>query len=115
MNHRQQSVWMSTIGCVTAPLWLLLVPIIPFLTWLGWNKLNAKPRYVIEYLEKFIARSEGGWDWDDFCSVPLTDPALDEIRERACGLWKPDGLTSGDFEELRALLNEARSLEMQAH
>ena len=111
MSQREQPLWKTVLGCALAPFILLLVPFIPLLTWLGWNKLNAKPSYVIEYLEKFIARTEGDWDWDDFCSIPLTDEALDSIRERACDLWKPDGLGDDDIEQLRTLRDEAKSLE----
>lgn len=110
MEDERQSAWTTLVGCLLAPLALLYVPLIPLLVWFGWNKLNAKPDYVIGYLEKFIARSEGALDWDQFCSVPLTDPRLDAIRKRACRLWKPQGLTGADMWELQTLLAEARQL-----
>lgn len=106
-----QPLWKTLTGCLIAPFAILLIPFIPLLNWFGWNKMNAKPKYVIEYLERFIEGAEGEWDWDDFCSIPLTDPALDDIRERACNLWRPEGLTEADVEQLRRILNEARALE----
>jgi hypothetical protein len=114
IDHRQ-SGWKTALGCLLSPFLLLIVPLIPLLTWFGWNKLNAKPSYVAEYLEKFIAGTEGGWDWDDFCSIPLTDSTLDGIRDQACRLWKPGGLTESDIEHLRGLLDETRSLEGKPH
>jgi len=71
--------------------------------------MRAKPDYVIDYLERFIAGEEGSWDWDDFSSIPLTDPILEDIRQRACdvGPWTAGGV---DLEVLRGLLDETRSL-----
>lgn len=110
MDRDTSSVWQNLLGCLALPFGLLLIPVILVLNLLGLNKLKAKPEYVIDYLEKFIAGEEGGWDWDDFCSIPLTDPRLDDIRERACRFGSPSPLTEEDREELRRLLDEARAL-----
>jgi hypothetical protein len=84
--------------------------VIPVLNLLGLNKLKAKPEYVINYLEKFIAGAEGDWDWDDFSSIPLTDPKLESIRQRACdvGPWTAGGVDHSVLEQLR---EEARALQ----
>ncbi len=109
-----QPVWKMALGCLIAPFALLVAPFIPLLNWLGWNKLNAKPDYVVGYLEEFVAGSEGGWDWDDFCSIPLTDPRLEDIRERACelGPWARDEV---DIAALQELLAEARALQVNSN
>jgi hypothetical protein len=33
-------------------------------------------------IENFLDGQGGPWDWDDFVSFAITDPVLDEIRER---------------------------------
>jgi hypothetical protein len=110
VNGDSDPLWKKLVGWLLLPFALLLVPFIPILNWLGWNKMNAKPEYVIEYLEKFIAGTEGPWDWDDFSSIPLTNPKLENIRERACdfGPWARDYVDVAAFEEL---LKEARALQ----
>lgn len=86
----------------------IVIVVIPVLSLLGLNKLNAGPDYVAEYLEKFIGGTEGEWDWDDFCSVALKDEGLDEIREQACRFGPPAVLGENERDELRRLLAEVR-------
>ena len=63
---------------------------------------------VETYLDDFIAGRGGAWDWDDFCCIPITDPALEAIRREAAQVSLPlDEVGRG---ELRALLARARSL-----
>ena len=38
---------------------------------------------LAETLDNFLSGRGGRWDWDDFISVKLDDPELDEIR-RIC-------------------------------
>lgn len=114
MNTNRQAIWKPVLGCFLAPFAILAIPFIPLLNWLGWNRKTAKPDYVVEYLERFIAGTEGEWDWDDFCSVPLRDPRHDDIRERACRFGPPVPLTEQNREELRKLVEEARSLAGKA-
>jgi hypothetical protein len=111
MTYQSEPVWKSFIGCLLLPFIPIAIILIPILNALGLNKLNVGPDYLIRYLEKFIAETEGEWDWDDFCSIPLTDPELDDIRERACEFAPPLGLTDEDREELRNLLAEAKRLQ----
>ena len=37
---------------------------------------------VVKYLQSFLNGTEGPWDYDDFVSIPIQDPALDSMRER---------------------------------
>jgi len=106
-------VWKKFLGWLLLPVVLLVaIIVIPILNLLGLNKKNAKPEYVIDYLEKFIAGTESGWDWDDFSSIPLTDPTLEDIRQRACefGPWAV-GELAPKIEALRGLLEEARAVQ----
>jgi len=38
---------------------------------------------VVGFLRDFIDGRGGEWDWDDFTSVPITDPTLEAIRAEA--------------------------------
>ena len=35
---------------------------------------------VETYIRRFLDGSGGRWDWDDFISVPLDDPILEQVR-----------------------------------
>ncbi len=37
---------------------------------------------VAKYVDDFVSGRGGSWDWDDFTSVPIEDPALEEVRQR---------------------------------
>jgi hypothetical protein len=70
-------------------------------------KLSAAE--VAKYLREFVDGSGGEWDWDDFTSVPITNPQLDDIRLRAEAVALPvraDGLAT-----LQKLLAEAEQIE----
>jgi hypothetical protein len=41
---------------------------------------------VSKILSAFVEGSGGDYDWDDFISSPIADPALDAIRLRCGGL-----------------------------
>ncbi len=44
---------------------------------------------VAGYLEEFVEGKGGPWDWDDFTSIPITDPQLEAIRIEALFLDPP--------------------------
>lgn len=62
------------------------------------------PLEVAEDLEALADGREGPWDWDDFTSIEIRDPALDAIRDRVARLeieyppgdgdtyWNPAGV-----------------------
>ena len=62
------------------------------------------------YLEDFIEGRSGAWDWDDFTSIPITDPALEAIRQEAEMVKLPTD-DAGDAK-LRELLARTRSLQV---
>jgi len=35
---------------------------------------------VADYIENFLNGNGGPWDWDDFTSVRIDDPELDQVR-----------------------------------
>jgi hypothetical protein len=63
---------------------------------------------VVGYLEDFRQGRGGDWDWDDFTSISITDPALEAIREEADLLMLP--LEPDGEAKLNELLDRARSL-----
>ena len=61
---------------------------------------------VATFIREFIEGVAGDWDWDDFESVPITDPELDRIRKDAAMAGPPDP----DFARLAELLRQAEAL-----
>lgn len=69
-----------------APLLLLLLPFWITGMWLfGWGGETADltPGEVADYLRNFIEGKGDDGDWDDFTSVPITNPWLEDIRREA--------------------------------
>ena len=73
-------------------------------------KLSAAE--VAKCLRDYIGGTGGVWDWDDFTSVPLADPQLDEIRREASAVTAPE--TEDAPIVLKRLLAEAERLAAQA-
>jgi hypothetical protein len=91
----------------------LAIPIILLLL-LGQRLFGLKstadltPEDVESYLRDFLDGRGGAWDWDDFTSIPITDPTLDDIREQAGLVQLPlDGAGRATLEQL---LEQVRAL-----
>lgn len=116
-KHQETPGWQQIAGCLLLPVLLpLMVILIPILNALGLNKSRAGPEYLVEYLEKFVGGTEGNWDLDDFCSVPLADAVLEEIRLEACDylpVVTDDVQSDEDREALKLLLEKARALQKE--
>jgi len=41
---------------------------------------------VANTIQQFLDGTGSDWDWDDFCSFEIADPALDAIRQRCIGI-----------------------------
>ena len=63
---------------------------------------------VVRFLRDFHNGTGDDYDWDDFVSVPIADPRLESIRERAWALSLPVDATG--FGELKVLLEEAEAI-----
>ena len=48
--------------------------------------VNLSPREVATYLRNFLTGQGGEWDWDDFTSIRIKDPFLEDIRMRCASL-----------------------------
>ena len=68
---------------------------------------------VLRYLRDFLDGTGGPWDWDDFISIPIADPRLEDLRERAAALDLP--MTDADTAPLKALVAEAEALAAETH
>lgn len=68
---------------------------------------DLTPTDVERYLEDFLDGRVGDWDWDDFTSIRITDPALDRIREEAASVALP--LTEEGYPTLHQLLQRVRT------
>lgn len=42
--------------------------------------MKADRKYVTDLIGRFIGGNIGPYEWDDFISTPLNDPALEAIR-----------------------------------
>jgi hypothetical protein len=60
------------------------------------------------YLRDFLEGTGGPWDWDDFTSIPITDPSLEAIRQEA--LWVDLPLTEDGRATLTKLLEQVRAV-----
>ena len=77
--------------------------------------IRSTPTDVVVLIERFLDGSVGPYDWDDFESVPITDPILEAIRRRCAEIpvqfpssdrhkfASPEGLAA-----LRQIANELR-------
>ncbi len=60
--------------------------------------MKASAAVIAKTLEDFLEGRSGTWDWDDFISTPLDDPALERIRRESARL--PDTfppVTAGEY------------------
>ncbi len=60
------------------------------------------------YLGDFLEGTGSDWDWDDFTSIPITDPTLEGFRKQAALVRLP--LDAEGEATLRRLLAEVRAL-----
>lgn len=107
----ESSIWAKAFGAV------LLVFVVPIflvvkLILLPFEKpIQRTPAEVAKYLRDFLHGTGGDWDWDDFVSIEIADPRLDDIRERAAALELP--MPDTDTAPLQALVAEAEALAAQ--
>src|SRR3954454_3722222 len=72
------------------------------------NSADLTADDVASYLRNFLEGGGGEWDWDDFTSIPITDPSLEAIRYEAEMVQLP--IDDAGEAKLRELLAKARSL-----
>lgn len=95
---------------------ILIAPVIlPFvLIAKAFGLLEGKPADltasdVAIYLDDFLQDRGKPFDWDDFTSIPLADPELDDIREQAA--FVPLPIDASGRARLLSLLDKVRTLD----
>ena len=68
---------------------------------------------VADIIERFLDGRGHKWDWDDFLSIPVADPQLDDVRRR-CNETRDDAYRNqwcgpAGFAELRRVVAELRA------
>jgi hypothetical protein len=63
---------------------------------------------VAGFLRDFAEHTGGEWDWDDFTSVPITDPRLEAIRTEADSIPLP--ITPEGMQRLQDLIRRAEEI-----
>ena len=92
------------LGIVALP----LVVLAALVSWVFGLKAKLSASEVATYLRNFVEGGGEPWDWDDFTSVPIDDPRLEDIRLRALAIDLP--VTDEGSAVLRELLLEADDL-----
>jgi hypothetical protein len=75
--------------------------------------VHRKREEVAQIIEDFLNGTGGRWDWDDFCSSPIDDPALDAVRMRCVDIRDEDPdpvhyCGADGIEALRGLVSSLR-------
>lgn len=89
-----------------------LAAIAGLFSWVFGLKAKVSASEVATYLRNFIEGGGDAWDWDDFTSVPIADPQLDDIRRRAAAVTAPN--TDEAMTILQGLLVEAERLAQRS-
>lgn len=71
--------------------------------------MRRSPDEVARYLRDFLNGTGGPCDWDDFTSIPVADPRLDDLRERA-SMLDPRVEADGGSALLVTLIGEAEMI-----
>jgi hypothetical protein len=108
MSARSQDWHISGwLAVVLAPIVFpiaLLIQLLPFK-----KTRDRSASDVVGYLRDFIDGRGGQWDWDDFTSIPITDPTLEAIRTDAELILLP--VDEAGSRKLAELLARAEKLE----
>ena len=103
MAERGQINW---LGLLLLPIAIPAALVAGLLPWGKTQSLSAAE--VARSLREFLDGSGGDYDWDDFISVPLTDPELEQIRLEAESVALP--LQVAGRVRLEDLLERAEAL-----
>ncbi len=60
----------------------LVLPLLPFLLWLGRRKSRVSAADVADTIEAFLTAGDRPHDWNRFLESLLADPTLDAVRLR---------------------------------
>lgn len=88
LGQRHISGWPAILF---APLAIPVILLIVFSERLFGLKTSADltARDVEGHLRDFLEGTGRDWDWDDFTSIPITDPSLEAVRREAAAVDLP--------------------------
>lgn len=101
------SLWRNAVGVGVVAIVVPIAIFVKLITMPFERPRKRTPQEVTQFLRGFIDDSDGEWDWDEFTSTPLADPALESIRQRAASIVLP--ISEEGRRTLRALLVEAEA------
>ena len=61
------------------------------------KKIKLTKTEVVNIINSFINGTTGEYDWDDFISIPIEDPSLNEIRIYCANLRDVYPPTAGSY------------------
>lgn len=100
--------WRNVIG-IAAGIFIVPIVIILKLVLMPFERPTKRSAgEVAGYLRGFINDTGGEWDFDDFISCEIEDPALDSLRQRATELQVP--IEDKELDLWINLLREAEAL-----
>jgi hypothetical protein len=50
------------------------------------RKIDRSRGEIADIIERFVEGICSEWEWDDFCSWPIRDPQLEQVRVRCASL-----------------------------
>jgi hypothetical protein len=101
------SFWRNAAGVVAAAILIPVALVLKLISTPFEQPAKRTAAEVARYLRSFLDNSADERDWDNFTSIPLADPTLESIRQRADGIELP--LTEEGRRTLAALLAEAEA------
>lgn len=104
----ENSLWRNALGIVALAVIIALFVPLKLVTMPFERPVKRSAGEVARYIRDFIEGTGGDWDWDDFECIPIADPVLESIRDRASSVREP--MDADGMSTLRALLAEAEEL-----
>ena len=104
----ENSLLRNVAGVAFAMLAIPIVIVVKLIVTLFEKPTDRAADEVVRLLRDFQDGTGDDYDWDDFVSVPIADPRLESIRERASALNLP--VDKKGFGELKLLLEEAEAI-----
>ena len=103
----RNSLWRNALGVVAAAILIPAAIVAKLITMPFERPHKRSAEEVARYLKDFLEGTGGEWDWDDFTCIPLADPDLEAIRQRAARIELP--VSEEGRMTLRELLAEAEA------
>jgi hypothetical protein len=99
--------WRNAIGIAALIVCFPLILLLKLVSMPFERPAERSPAEVAAYLRDFLNGGGGEWDWDDFTSIPIANPELEDIRGQAAMLELP--LTADGRAQLEKLIERANA------